>query len=72
MDPVIVREWDNEKFHQRVLELEAFGYVARRETYSVTAEQHPDTGYIVHLFSMEMYPVDIAAEHPLDGAPPRQ
>jgi len=56
MEPLIVREWDNDKFHQRVLELESNGYVARRETYSVTAEQHPDTGYIVHLYSMEMYP----------------
>ncbi len=56
MEPLIVREWDNDRFHQRVLELESRGYVARRETYSVTAEQHPETGYILHLYSMEMYP----------------
>lgn len=56
MEPIIVREWDNDSFHRRVLELESSGYVARRETYSVTPEQHPDTGYIVHLYCMEMYP----------------
>lgn len=56
MDPVLVREWDNDKFHQRVLELESSGYIARRETYSVIAEQDPDSGYILHLYSMEMYP----------------
>jgi len=56
MEPILVREWDNDRFHQRVLELEAHGYAARRETYTVMAEQHPDTGYIVHLYSMEMYP----------------
>jgi hypothetical protein len=56
MEPILVREWDNDRFHQRVLELESRGYVARRETYSVTAEQHPETGYIVHLYCMEMVP----------------
>ena len=56
MDPVLVREWDNDKFHQRVLELESKGYVARRETHTVTAEIHPDTGYVIHLYSIEMYP----------------
>lgn len=56
MEPTIVREWDNERFHRRVLELEARGYIARRETYSVIAEQDPDTGYIVHVYSMEMLP----------------
>ena len=56
MEPIIVREWDNERFHRRVLELEASGYIARRETYSVIGEQDPDTGYIVHVYSMEMYP----------------
>lgn len=57
MDPLLVREWDNERFHQRVIELESSGYVARRETYTVTPEQDPETGYILHLYSIEMYPV---------------
>ena len=55
-DPILVRDWDNNKFHERVLELESRGYVARRETYTVIAEQHPETGYIVHLYSIELYP----------------
>jgi len=55
MEPLLVREWDNDKFHQRVLQLESSGYVARRETYSVSAEQDPETGYVVHLYCIEMY-----------------
>lgn len=56
MEPVLIREWDNETFHRKVLELEANGYEARRETYQVIAEQNPDTGFVVHLYSIEMYP----------------
>ena len=50
----MVREWDAETFHARVLELEKQGYVARRETYTIRAEMHPETGWIVHLHSIEM------------------
>ena len=56
MEPLLVREWDNDTFHRRVLELEASGYVARRETYCVTAEQNPESGFVIHLYSIEMYP----------------
>ena len=63
MDPILVREWDNETFHQRVLELESQGYAARRETYTVVADQNPDTGYIVHVYSMEMYPTTPEIPH---------
>ena len=52
---MLVREWDADSFHARVLELESKGYVARRETYSITADMNPETGYIVHLYSIEMY-----------------
>jgi hypothetical protein len=55
MEPLLVREWDNEQFHRRVLDLESSGYAARRETYSVNAEQDPETGYVVHLYCIEMY-----------------
>jgi hypothetical protein len=41
MDPILIREWDNDKFHQRVLELESNGYVARRETYTVQVASLP-------------------------------
>lgn len=50
----MVREWDADTFHARVLELEKQGYVARRETYTIRAEMHPETGWIVHLHSIEM------------------
>jgi hypothetical protein len=53
-DAVLVREFDAELFHKRVLELEAEGYVANRETYHITPEVDPENGKIVHLHSIEM------------------
>jgi len=53
-DVIVVREWDADSFHRRVLELEAKGYVARRETYRITPEMSPETGEIVHLHAIEM------------------
>jgi len=53
-DSVIIREFDPELFHKRVLELEAEGYVANRETYQITPEVDPDDGKIIHLHSIEM------------------
>jgi hypothetical protein len=53
-DVILVRDWDPESFHRRVLELEAEGYVARRESYSVTPEVNPETGKIIHLHAVEM------------------
>ncbi len=51
---ILVREFDPELFHQKVMELEAQGYVANRETYKVTPEMNPEDGNIVHLHSIEM------------------
>jgi hypothetical protein len=56
--PTMVREWSSAEFHRRVLALEATGYVARRETYRITAEMHPETGAICHLHSIELLPPD--------------
>jgi len=53
-DLIIVREWDADSFHRRVLELESQGYEARRETYRISPEMDPETGNIVHLHSIEM------------------
>jgi len=50
----IVREWDADEFHRRVLQFEAEGYTSRLETYTVTPEMNPDTGEITHLHSMEL------------------
>ena len=55
-DLIVVREWDPDVFHRRVTELETAGYVARRESYAITAEMDPDTGNIVHLYAVEMEP----------------
>lgn len=54
-DPILVREWDAEAFHQRVLELKEGGYVARPESYSITPEMNPENGIIVHLYTIEMF-----------------
>ena len=53
-EPLLVREWGAEAFHHRVLDLEKKGYVARRETYRITAETNPETGAIIHLHTIEM------------------
>lgn len=50
----MVREWNAEQFHARVLELEKQGYVARRETYRITPEMNPETGWISHVHSIEL------------------
>jgi len=54
-EPLFVREWGADAFHQRVLELETKGYIARLETYQITAETNPETGEIIHLHTMEMF-----------------
>ncbi|HEV2177573.1 MAG TPA: hypothetical protein VGW33_10305 [Terriglobia bacterium] len=51
---VVIREWDCDTFHRRVLELEAQGYVAQRDSYAITPEMNPDTGVVIHLYSIEM------------------
>ena len=54
-ETIVVSEWDADRFHQRVMELESQGYVARRETYRITAEMNPETGIVSHVHSMELY-----------------
>ena len=61
-----VREWDPEAFHRRVLELEKKGYVWQRDTYRVTAEMDPETGKVIHLYSIEM----CLASHEVDASAP--
>ena len=51
---IMVREWDADQFHARVMELEKQGYVARRETYRIAAEMNPETGWISHVHSIEL------------------
>jgi hypothetical protein len=54
--PILVSEWESDRFHERVLELESRGYVCRLESYSITPEMNPETGVIIHLYSIEMCP----------------
>ena len=54
MDTIVVREWDADKFHQRVLELESQGYQAQRDSYRILAEMDPVSGKIIHLHTIEM------------------
>jgi endonuclease I len=55
MDDVrIIQEWQCELFHRRVMELESQGYTARRESYRITPEMNPETGEIVHLYTIEL------------------
>jgi len=51
---IVVREWDADTFHAKVLELEKQGYAARRDTYRVTAEMNPETGWVTHVHSIEL------------------
>lgn len=51
---ILVREWDADRFHARVMELEQQGYVARRDTYRVTPEMNPETGWITHVHTIEL------------------
>ena len=55
-EAIVIREWDADIFHRRVAELEAVGYIARLQSYSITAEMDPETGNIIHLHSVEMDP----------------
>lgn len=54
-DLLVVREWDPDRFHAKVRDLEGQGYVARRDTYQIKAEMDPETGKIIHLHSIELY-----------------
>lgn len=51
---IVVREWDADSFHRRVLELETQGYITRHDSYRITPEMDPQTGNIIHLHTIEM------------------
>jgi hypothetical protein len=57
-DVVILREWDADTFHRRILEMEEAGYEALRESYRITAEMDPNTGSITHLHTIELRRVE--------------
>jgi hypothetical protein len=53
-ETILIREWDADLFHRRVLDLEAEGYQARLESYQVVPEMNPETGEIIHLHTVEL------------------
>jgi hypothetical protein len=53
-EAILIREWTPDQFHRHVLELEKQGYLTRLETYSITPEVNPETGEIIHLYSIEL------------------
>ncbi len=50
----VVREWDAEIFHAKVLDLERQGWQAKRDTYKIIAEMNPEDGNIIHLHTIEL------------------
>ena len=56
-EAILINEWDSDSFHKQVLDLEAKGYTARRESYRITPVMDPETGEIIHLYGIEMDPV---------------
>jgi hypothetical protein len=68
-EALLIREWDAEAFHRRVLDLETKGYIARRNTYCITPEMNPETGAIIHLHTMEMITATPAIQS-FDGEDP--
>jgi hypothetical protein len=50
----IMRAWNADEFHRRVLEYEQRGYIPRRDTYRVIPEVNPETGEITHLHTIEL------------------
>jgi len=51
---VTVIEWDPDAFHQRVAYWEALGYKVLLHTYEVKAEIHPETGEVMHQYSIAL------------------
>ena len=58
-DTVLVREWDSDALHHRVMELQSEGYTSRQESYHIIADVNPETGEIVHLYTIEMLREDL-------------
>ena len=55
---ILVREWDSDRFHERVMKLEEEGFTSKLETYQIEPESDPDTGKIIHLYTIEMQKLD--------------
>jgi hypothetical protein len=54
----MVREWNADDFHAKVLELEKQGWQTRHESYRITPEMNPETGFVSHVHSIELIKED--------------
>ena len=50
----MVREWNADDFHAKVLDLEKKGWIVRQESYKITPEMNPETGIVSHVHSIEL------------------
>ncbi len=50
----MVREWNADDFHAKVIELEGKGWHVRQESYRITPEMNPETGIVSHVHSIEL------------------
>lgn len=50
----MVREWNADDFHAKVLELENKGWQVRQESYRIIPEMNPETGIVSHVHSIEL------------------
>ena len=55
----MVREWNADDFHAKVLELERQGWKTRQDSYRITPEMHPETGIVSHVHSIELLKEDV-------------
>jgi hypothetical protein len=50
----MVREWDADQFHAKVIELENKGWQTRQDSYKIIPEMNPETGIVSHVHSIEL------------------
>jgi hypothetical protein len=50
----MVREWNADDFHAKVLELENKGWQVRQESYRIIPEMNAETGIVSHVHSIEL------------------
>jgi hypothetical protein len=66
-EPIVIREWNADEFHRRVLGLEKRGYIARSESYQIVPEMNSETGEIIHLWTIELSEPDARSRLKLLG-----
>jgi hypothetical protein len=51
---ITVTEWDPEVFHQQVAQWETLGYKTLMHTYKIKAEIDPETGEVIHQYTISL------------------